>query len=249
MGIGIWAGIFGATFVWLGSYKSTTSASLMPMPMKDDDIYARHQTLAALVSVLLHDLRNPLHSATLLVEAMGSRTADVDALRGKLRAQFAKLDGLISEAAGPIRELTIEPRIEEIAVDTLCRAAIEATPALAGVEPTFASPSASSLEVSIDASLLSRAVGEISASIGAQTPPPAKITVTVDQPDPETVRLAIGGWNASSDEMASKATFAIAGGGVRLAVARTLAQNAGATLRLERGDGTSRFALLLKRVR
>ncbi|HEX9297103.1 MAG TPA: hypothetical protein VF881_14770, partial [Polyangiaceae bacterium] len=89
--------------------------------MRDDDIYARHQTLAALVSVLLHDLRNPLHSATLLVEAMGSRTADVEALRGRLRAQFAKLDGLISEAAGPIRELTVEPRIENVSIDDLCR--------------------------------------------------------------------------------------------------------------------------------
>ena len=60
--------------------------------MKDDDLYARYQTLAAAISVLLHDLRNPLHSATLLVEAMGSRNADLDSLRGKLRGQFGKLE-------------------------------------------------------------------------------------------------------------------------------------------------------------
>ncbi len=217
--------------------------------MRDDDIYARHQTLAALVSVLLHDLRNPLHSATLLVEAMGSRTADVEALRGRLRAQFAKLDGLISEAAGPIRELTVEPRIENVSIDDLCRAATQAAPALAGVEPRFDLPPATSTSVKVvtDAVLLSRAIAEIAASIAAQIPPPPQLSLTVDQPDVETVRVSVGNWNASVEETAAKATFAIAGGGIRLALARSLAQNAGATLRLERLDGGARFALVVRR--
>src|SRR5438046_872683 len=76
--------------------------------MADDDIYERHQMMTALTGVLLHDLRNPLHSATLLVEALGTG-GDVSALRTKLRAQFAKLDGLISTAAAPIRELAVDP--------------------------------------------------------------------------------------------------------------------------------------------
>jgi signal transduction histidine kinase len=214
--------------------------------MRDDDIYARHQTLAALVSVLLHDLRNPLHSATLLVEAMGSRTADVDALRGRLRAQFAKLDGLISEAAGPIRELTIEPRIEDVALDDLCRMSAEVAPSLEGVQPHFDPPSTASLKVTADRVLLSRAIGEIAASIASQTPPLATVTLTVDQPDAETARIALGNWKASSEDT-TKSTFAIAGGGIRLALARSLAQNAGGTLRLERAEDGSRFALLMRR--
>src|SRR5258708_30636858 len=100
--------------------------------MNDDDMYVRHQTLAALVSVLLHDLRNPLHSGTLLVEAMASPTADLDALRGKLRAQFAKLDALISEASGPMRDLTLETRARPIAVDSLVRSFAEAVPDAGG---------------------------------------------------------------------------------------------------------------------
>src|SRR5437899_7112668 len=91
--------------------------------IKEDDLYARYQTLTALVSVLLHDLRNPLHSATLLVEAMGARTADVESLRGKLRGQFGKLEGLIGEASDAIKELGLESRIEDVTVDELLRSA------------------------------------------------------------------------------------------------------------------------------
>src|SRR5689334_3701034 len=97
---------------------------------KDDDLYARYQTLTALVSVLLHDLRNPLHSSTLLVEAMGSRTADMDSLRGKLRGQFGKLEGLMSEASDAIKELSLEARLEDTPVDELLRSASASAPAM-----------------------------------------------------------------------------------------------------------------------
>src|SRR5689334_20686017 len=124
--------------------------------MKDDDLYARYQTLGALISVLLHDLRNPLHSATLLVEAMGARTADVDALRGKLRGQFGKLDGLIGEASDAIKELALEKRVENIAVDDLLRSAAESVPTLAASDIELTTPAPTALRVEVDTKVLLR---------------------------------------------------------------------------------------------
>src|SRR5262245_3758767 len=89
------------------------------MTREYDDLYARHQMLAALVNVLVHDLRNPLHSATLLVEAMGSPSANIETLRNKLRAQIGKLDGLIAETNNSAKEMALEPTVEVIAVDAL----------------------------------------------------------------------------------------------------------------------------------
>src|SRR6185436_16371680 len=109
---------------------------------KDDDLYARYQSLTALVSVLLHDLRNPLHSSTLLVEAMGSRTADIDSLRGKLRGQFGKLEGLMGEASDAIKERALEARIEEVDLDELLRSAAAAASALSAVEVELVPPAA-----------------------------------------------------------------------------------------------------------
>jgi signal transduction histidine kinase len=221
--------------------------------MKDDDLYSRHHTLSALLSVLLHDLRNPLHSATLLVEAMGSPTADVEALRGRLRLQFGKLEALMAEAAGPIKELALDPRVEVIALDALLRSLVERYPALGAPEARFTVPSVPDLMISVDPTLFVRAAIEIAATIAGQESERdegvvPKIVLSVDQPDAETVRLRVGDLEASLSEAMIKTPFAITGGGIRLAVARALTQNAGATLRLEPSkEGPSRFAFLLRR--
>src|SRR5436190_7385184 len=110
--------------------------------MKDDDLYARYQALTALVTVLLHDLRNPLHSATLLVEAMGARKADIDSLRGKLRGQFGKLEGLIGEASDAIKELALEARIAKVDLDELLRSAAASAPGVAGANIELVLPRA-----------------------------------------------------------------------------------------------------------
>jgi len=222
--------------------------------MNDDDMYVRHQTLAALVSVLLHDLRNPLHSGTLLVEAMGSKTADIDALRGKLRAQFAKLDALISGASGPIRELTLEPRVQNVAVDSLARSIAEALRDAGGYAPLLA-PSSSALIAVVDAPLLVRAALEVSAVIAERqaeqpNPPavPGTVVLRVAEADAETVRLDLGDFALLREGTGAKTPFAIAGGGVRLALARALSQNAGASLRLEQSpDGLAHFSFLAPR--
>src|SRR5688500_5850761 len=98
---------------------------MLDMTREDDDLYTRHQMLAALVNVLVHDLRNPMHSATLLVEAMGSPSADIEALRNKLRGQIGKVETLIADTTGAVRELTHEPRVEIIAIDALVRSIAE----------------------------------------------------------------------------------------------------------------------------
>jgi signal transduction histidine kinase len=226
--------------------------------MKDDDLYARYQTLTALVSVLLHDLRNPLHSSTLLVEAMGSRMADIDSLRGKLRGQFGKLEALMSEASDAIKELGLEARIEEIGVDELVRSATASSGAVAG-DVEFVVPAPTGLRVAADKTLFGLAVAEIGASLSERATKTStngagkatgamSIPLTVDQPDAGNVRLVVGNWVPVTDDAAVKAPFAIAGGGIRLALARTLAQMAGAGLRLEQSpEGSLRYAIHLPR--
>jgi signal transduction histidine kinase len=224
--------------------------------MKDDDLYPRYQTLAALIGVLLHDLRNPLHSATLLVEAMGSRTADVGALRGKLRGQLGKLEGLISESSEAIKELALEARIEDVSIDDLLRSAATSVPALAGCDIELVLPSTTGLSVTVDPTLLLRAIAEIGATLfersqgtkdGGHNGRRTTIALRVDQPDAGNVRLIVGDWMAQLDDAAVKAPFAIAGGGIRLALARTLLQIAGATLRLEQSqEAAVRYAVYLR---
>jgi hypothetical protein len=221
--------------------------------MKDDDLYVRYQTLGALISVLLHDLRNPLHSATLLVEAMGARTADVESLRGKLRGQFGKLDGLIGEASDAIKELALEKRVENVAVDDLLRSAAESVPALAASDIELTVPASTALRVSVDTKVLLRAMAEIGATIferaigSDKAGRPGEKTVIalgVEPIDAKTVRLFVGGWMRPLDDAAVKQPFTITGGGIRLALARNLAGMAGAMLRLEQSpEGAIRYAL------
>jgi signal transduction histidine kinase len=225
---------------------------------KEDDLYARYQTLTALIGVLLHDLRNPLHSATLLVEAMGTRTADIDSLRGKLRGQFGKLEGLIGEASDAIKELGLEVRAEDVKVDDLLRSAAAAA-ATTGTDIELVAPAPTGLLVLVDPKLAARAIGEIGAGIferaaraGAARPgfeaAHMRLALTVDEPEPGTVRLVVGDWQRATDDAAVKAPFAIAGGGIRLALARTLTQMAGGALRMEQSpEGALRYALYLPR--
>jgi signal transduction histidine kinase len=222
--------------------------------MKDDDLYARYQTLAAAISVLLHDLRNPLHSATLLVEAMGSRNADVDSLRGKLRGQFGKLEALIGEASDAIKDLSLDARVEDVPLDELLRSSAKAAPALSASDIEIVMPaSVSQSRVSVDPVLITRAVAEIGGTLfdrrsPASAPARMPIPLAVDEADAAHVKLVIGDWIPVNDDAAIKAPFNIAGGGIRMALARTLAQFSGATIRLEQSpEGSIRYSLLLRR--
>ena len=227
--------------------------------MKDDDLYARYQTLAAAISVLLHDLRNPLHSATLLVEAMGSKNADVDSLRGKLRGQFGKLEALIGEASDAIKDLSLEARIVDVPLDELLRSSVSAAPSLSASNVEFVMPaSAPATRVSIDPVLITRAIAEIAGTLfdrrtpaGADSEPPTgrlSISFAVDESDSAQVKLIVGDWVPVKDDAAVKAPFNIAGGGIRMALARTLAQFSNAMIRLEQSpEGSIRYALLLRR--
>jgi hypothetical protein len=218
--------------------------------MNDDDMYVRHQTLAALVGVLLHDLRNPLHSGTLLIEAMSSPTADMAALRSKLRVQLAKLDALISEAGGPIRDLTLEPRVQTVAVDSLARSIADAVRA-AGGDARVVLPPSSALAVFVDAPLLVRAAVELSAVVverQVDQPKRGTVVLRIAEADAETIRLDLGDFAPLREGAAAKTPFAIASGGVRLALARALSQNAGASLRLEQTpEGLAHFTIYAPR--
>jgi signal transduction histidine kinase len=218
--------------------------------MKDDDLYARHQTLVALVSVLLHDLRNPLHNATLLVEA---RSMEPEVLRTKLRLQFSKLEAVITETTGAMRDLALEPRVEEVGIDDLLRSAAELAADAESGGPSVDLPAPTGITISADGAMLARAIAELFGHIierarPAMNPPQSStIKISVEQPDPTLVNIIVGGLPAHLDETAAKAPFTIAGGGIHLALARALSQSAGAKLRFEQTPAGSRFTLVLRR--
>jgi K+-sensing histidine kinase KdpD len=221
------------------------------MTREYDDLYARHQMLAALVNVLVHDLRNPLHSATLLVEAMGSPSANIETLRNKLRTQIGKLDGLIAETNNSAKEMALEPTVEVIAVDALIGALADHYAAMTDRQVTFDLPRASGLEIATDRKLFERAAIEVATAIaerqGEGTAAP-RVAITIDEPEDGIVRVHFGDLAREHGDAIAKAPFAIAGGGIRLAMARSLAQIAGAMLRLEQdAAGIGRFAFSLHR--
>ena len=200
--------------------------------MTDDDLYVRYQTLAALVSVLLHDLRNPLHSGTLLVEALGSRTADIESIRGKLRNQFGKLEGLISEATDSMREVSLEPRLEPVALDQVLIGVQSLVQQHTEQPPAIEFPPPSGLDIVTDRAILTQAIAELISGIAAHrdaaTAPP--IVLMIEQVEPAMVKVSVGNIAGSQNPALAKAPFAIGGGAfaspslARFVRARQLAQ-------------------------
>jgi signal transduction histidine kinase len=211
--------------------------------MNVEELYERNQVLSALGSVLLHDLRNPLHSATLLVEAMGLRTSDLEALRDRLRGQLAKLDALISEAAGPMRELALEPRIGTIEATDLLADVLEfARQRGDDLDNRIEVVACSPCTVSVDRRIVGRAIGEVVLRIAeakACSAAESQPTIVRMSVQAGAVLVTVEGFSGTLSEAITKAPFAIAGGGIGLALARALAQLSGATLQLHDGAGPS----------
>jgi hypothetical protein len=159
----------------------------------------------------------------------------------------------MSEASDAIKELSLEARIEDTSVDELLRSASASAPAMSGADIQLVPPEPSGRRVNVDKTLLSRAIAEIGASLSERTARagdatkaegPTLVSLTVDEPEAGTVRLVVGDWVRPFDDAAVKAPFAISGGGIRLALARTLTQMAGAGLRLEQSpEGSLRYAI------
>ena len=142
--------------------------------MSEGDLYERYQSLTALVAVLAHELRNPLHGATLLVEAMGLPGADVGALRQKLRAQLSKMDALVSEVVDPAREMTIEPALATLPLLPLLEAVrdgLAEEAALAGTTIEVRAPG--SLAARGDARIVARIIAGLGARALATPSPTA----------------------------------------------------------------------------
>ncbi len=220
--------------------------------MKDDDIYVRYQTMAAFVGILFHDLRNPIHSAVLVVDSMGSRAADLEALRTKMRAQLGKLEVLIAQAAEAIKDLTIEPRIVDAAVDDLLRTAASFVRTESENTIELEAPPAPGLRVVVDSTLVVRAIREVAATVVERSDPAPsgtgvfRVAVAVEQPNATSVRLILGEWLNRPEDSAPKVS--LGGGSIRLSLARALLQAAGASLRFESpAPGRTRCSVDLRR--
>lgn len=219
------------------------------MTDSERELYEKHQTLLALVGVLLHELRNPLHGATLLVEAMGMKSADVPQLRAKLKNQFAKLEAIMSEVAQPVKELAMATRPESVELRGSIERALRVAEPSRSCDVEVRIEGIETARVMADTILLERAIAELllRALDPAPGAEPRLLRVVVETPSPSEVRVVFEDDGPLLDELSQRSPFALATGGTRLATARALATLAGGSLRLERTgeDKGARFVLLL----
>lgn len=220
------------------------------MTEHDRELYEKHQTLLALVGVLLHELRNPLHGATLLVEAMGMKAADVPLLRTKLKNQFAKLEAILSEVAEPVKELAMEPRMEVVDAGALLSRAISAAEPNRSSDTEVRVEGESQARVLVDPILLERAMAEL--VLRAIDPPPPQaapnvLLVRIEADSPSEVRVVFEDDGPALDDTSQRSPFALAAGGTGLATARAVTTLAGGSLRLERtgAERGVRFVMIL----
>lgn len=219
------------------------------MTERERDLYEKHQTLVALVGVLLHELRNPLHGATLLVEAMGMKSADIPTLRGKLKNQFTKLEAIMSEVAQPVKELALAPQIEAVEVAHLLSSAQKAAEKSRTCDAEVHIEGAQAAKAMVDPVLLEQAIVQLllrSIDPEPMLHPPTRITVRVEALSPSEVRIVFEDDGPVLDETAQRSAFSLAAGGVRLATSRALTTLAGGSMRLERVEGRgARLVMLL----
>lgn len=234
--------------------ESTRARVLASFAMTDREreLYENHQVLLALLGVLLHELRNPLHGATLLVEAMGMKSADVPTLRTKLKNQFAKLEAILSEVGQPVKELSMEPRVEAVEARSALLRAIERAEPHRSSEAEVRVEGDSSVRVLVDPILLERAMAEL--VLRAIDPLPAQgspslLLVRIEAASPSEVRVVFDDDGPALDETSQRSPFSLAAGGMRLAAARAVTMLAGGSLRLERTEAEQgvRFVMLLPR--
>jgi len=148
----------------------------------------------------------------------------------------------------------VEPRLTKVGVDSLARSLDEAFRA-AGGDATLALPPSCPWAVFVDARLLVCAATEACIAVTERqaqqpNPPsgPGTVVLRVTEADSDTIRIELGDFALAREGTGNKTPFAVAGSGVRLALARALSQNAGASLRLELGpDGLAHFTILAPR--
>lgn len=218
------------------------------MTERERELYERHQTLLALVGVLLHELRNPLHGATLLVEAMGMKPADAPQFRVKLKNQFAKLETILAEVGQPVKELALEPEPTTFALGQALEAALDTAEKERSCDARVSFEGDLSMRVVADRILVERAMVEIFLRILDPKPkekPATFLRVSIEPAEEGQARIVFEDDAAPLDELAQRSPFALAHGGLRLATARSVAHLAGGSLRFERKEEGSRFVMFL----
>lgn len=218
------------------------------MTERERELYERHQTLLALVGVLLHELRNPLHGATLLVEAMGLKPADAPQFRVKLKNQFAKLEAILAEVGHPVKELALEPEPTAFALGDALTHALDVAEPQRSCDARVSFEGDLTTRVVADRILVERAMVEIFLRILDPKPkekPASHLRVSIEPPEDGQARIAFEDDAAPLDEVTQRSPFALAHGGLRLATARSVAHLAGGSLRFERKEEGSRFVMFL----
>src|SRR5690606_2058453 len=131
------------------------------MTERERELYERHQTLVALFGVLLHELRNPLHAANLLVEAMAMKPSDSPQFRTKLKSQFAKVEAILSEVGQPVKELALDVEPVAFAPGDALTSALEKAEAQRSGDAKVTIEGDTSVRVVADRVLLERGILEL----------------------------------------------------------------------------------------
>lgn len=220
------------------------------MTERERELYERHQTLIALFGVLLHELRNPLHAANLLVEAMAMKPADAPQFRTKLKNQFAKVEAILSEVGQPVKELALDVDAAAFSLGEVLQSALEKAEAQRSSDVKVSVEGDLAIRVVADRILLERGILELLLRALDPKPeqtPSTRLVVRTEEPLEGQARLVLEDDGGTLNDPTQRSPFALAYGGLRLATARAVTRLAGGSLRYERTeDGTgSRFVLLV----
>jgi signal transduction histidine kinase len=222
--------------------------------MSQDELYERLHVASAVLGVLVHELRNPLHGATLLIEAMGLEGADLPSMRAKLRGQIRKFEALLAEVSGPVKDLSTEPRIEWTPLGSVLLQAADTVERAGDIDHVRIDlGQATDLCAHTDRVILARALVELCIALGSipgAAPQASRgiVSLTLEQAD-EHIRILAQKDGPPLPEETRKSPFKLAGGGIHFALARALAESIGARVRLDSSDESgTRFALTLGEV-
>lgn len=249
----------GAVAVWFGARAALRAAHANAESVRTRLLSVeRNQALWVSLSAVLHDVRNPLHNINLLVELLGSETADVARVRSQIAHELERIQVRMRRVATQASEfLSIERRpvaLYEILseVDGMIRPLAKQSGVAFGFQcPTeikvMADPKfllqaidhllLNSLQILVDQRGGERARKLTVTTVRAGT----EIALTVEDTGPglpESVRS-----HPFEPLMSSRSS----GMGIGLTIAHALTRAAGGELRIARTDSTgTQFHLMLK---
>lgn len=254
-------GSIGAMLAWVRAQQRLTSAMVTSEEFRRRLVaIERNHALWVSLSAVLHDVRNPLHNITLLLEGLEQPGVDGAQVRTQALEQLARINQRIRKVMDQVAEFSGEINLGVVRIAEVMRPVIEMVAPLAqqsGVE-FCCDIGPSEAEVVADHDLLAQAIDHLalnSLQILSELPEatPGRLTLSL-QDEAECLYLLVEDNGPGLPAPVQEHLFEPLTGphsrgmGLGLAIAHALAHAAGAALEVGRtgADGTQ-FRLCLKK--